>query len=293
MKNIFLLIFILIANIINAQDIDDLMDSELENSKEYISATFKSTRIINANSIELVKKQHLNFIISHRFGSVSNGISDFFGIDRSSIRLNLEYGIKDWLTVGIDRSSFNQTYDGYLKLRLLRQSKGKFSIPVSVSYFTSFEVFTRKFTDSERDNFLSSRFSYVHQLLIARKFNDKLSLQLTPSLVHRNLVPTALDMNDLFAVGIGGRYKITNRIAITAEYFYTIRSSRSSEIYNNPIAIGVDIETGGHVFQLMLTNTSLMYEGGFITGNNNDNFFKGGIHFGFNISRTFSFAKLK
>ncbi len=293
MKTIFLLIFVLITNIIYAQDIDDLLDGEFDNSNNYVSATFKSTRIINANSIELVKKQHLNFTISHRFGSINNGISDFFGIDRSTIRLNLEYGLKDWFTVGIDRSSFSQTYDGYFKFRLLRQSTGKWAIPVSITYFTSFEVFTRKFTEAERDNYLSSRLSYVHQLLIARKFNNKLSLQLTPSLVHRNLVPTALDMNDLYAVGLGGRYKITNRFAITAEYFYTIRSPRSSEAYNNPIAIGVDIETGGHVFQLMLTNTSLMYEGGFITGNNNDNFFKGGIHFGFNISRTFSFTKIK
>ncbi|MBU8892985.1 MAG: outer membrane beta-barrel protein [Bacteroidales bacterium] len=290
-KHIILLLLVVIVSKLSAQDIDDLMNSELSNEINYTSATFKSTRIINSHSVEQLKKQHLDFRISHRFGTVNNGISDFFGIDKSSIRLSLEYGITDWLMTGIGRSSFNQTYEGFIKVKILQQSTGEKNMPVSVNYFACVNEYTSDFVNTDLENYYSSRFSYIHQILIARKFNENLSLQLTPTLVHRNLVETVLETNDLYAIGIGGRYKLSRRIALTTEYFYSIRSSRSGSDYNDPFSIGVDIETGGHVFQLMLTNTSVMHESGFISGENNDNFFNGDIHFGFNITRIFSLKK--
>jgi Membrane bound beta barrel domain (DUF5777) len=287
-KYILLLLSVLILNNINAQDIDDLMNDVLGDETNYTTATFKSTRIINAHSVEQLKKLHLDFRISHRFGAVNYGISDFFGIDKSSIRLSLEYGITDWLMAGLGRSSFNQTYEGFLKAKILQQSTGEKNMPISLNYFGAINEYTSDFADTDRENYYSSRFSYIHQILIARKFNENLSLQLTPSLIHRNLVKTVLEPNDLYAIGVGGRYKITRRIALTAEYFYTIRYSRSNVDYNDPFSIGIDIETGGHVFQLMLTNTSVMHESGFISGEYNDNFFNGDIHLGFNITRIFS-----
>lgn len=290
-KYILLFLSLLILTNVYSQDIDDLMSDALEDEINYTTATFKSTRIINAHSIEQLKKQHLDFRISHRFGAVNNGVSDFFGIDKSSIRLSLEYGITDWLMAGLGRSSFNKTYEGFLKVKALQQSTGKRNMPISVNYFGAINEYTSDFSDTDRENYYSSRFSYIHQILIARKFNENISLQLTPTLVHRNLVKTVLEPNDLYAIGVGGRYKVTRRIAITAEYFYTIRSSRTEVEYNDPFSIGVDIETGGHVFQLMLTNTSVMHESGFITGEYNDNFFNGDIHFGFNITRIFSLKK--
>ncbi len=290
-KNILLFLLWAFSATVSAQDIDDLLNEVQESSVNFAEATFKSTRIINGHSVAQLTSQHLDFRISHRFGVISNGISDFIGLDKSSIRFTLEYGITDWLMLGVGRSSFDKTYDGSLKFRILRQSSGKRVMPISLSYFAGFDVFTRDFSDLERTNYVSSRFTYIHQLLVARKFGENLSLQLSPTLVHRNLVPTVLDMNDIYSVGVGGRYKITKRLAITAEYFYSIRSPRSSETYHDPMSIGIDIETGGHVFQLMLTNSSVMYDGGFITGQNNDDFFKGDIHLGFNISRIFSFKK--
>ncbi len=283
--------FIFIVGQFYAQNIDDLLNKTLQESTNYTSATFKSTRIINAHSIEQVKKNHLDFRISHRFGTINSGVKNLFGLDQSTIHLSFEYGLTDNLTLGIGRSSYNKTFDGFVKYKLLKQSSGKKSMPVTLNYFGSMEIFTSDFSEPERDNHFSSRLTYVHQVLIARKFNDKLSLQISPTLIHKNLVPTVLDMNDLYAAGIGGRYKLNKRIAITAEYFYTIRFERSGTEYFDPISIGIDIETGGHVFQLMLSNTSIMREGDFIYGTNNDNFFDGGIHFGFNINRTFSFNK--
>ncbi len=277
---------------ISAQSLEDLIDEGFDNQVDYTIATFKASRIINGHSVEQMKKQELDFRISHRFGAVNRGISDFFGLDKSSIRLAFEYGITDWLMVGVARSSFNSTYDSFAKFRLLRQSKGgKFQMPVSLTYLASIEANTKDFQNPDQTNFVSSRISYVHQLLIARKFNSKISLQLMPTVVHRNLVPSVLEMNDLYAVGIGGRYKITTRLALMAEYYYTIRPSRYVVEHQDPIAFGVDVETGGHVFQIMLTNTSVMNEGGFIPGANNAGFFAGNVHLGFNISRVFSLKK--
>ncbi|HHH52284.1 MAG TPA: hypothetical protein ENK91_01375, partial [Bacteroidetes bacterium] len=161
------------------QDIDDLMDSELSESKEYAMATFKSTHIINSHSVAQLKKNHLNFLIYHRFGAITGGIDKFFGIDNANMRLGFEYAVNDWLTIGIGRSNFEKTYDGLIKMRLLRQSKGKgFSSPVTISYLATSEIVSKKFDDPNRTNYFSSRISYIYQLLIARKFNENLSLQL-------------------------------------------------------------------------------------------------------------------
>ena len=289
-KKITLIISLLFIFVIsNAQDIDDLMNDASNDEVNYTTATFKSTRIINGHSVETVKKKHLDFRISHRFGTVNGGISNFFGIDQSTIHLGFDYGINNKLTIGYGRSSYNKTYDLTLKYKLLQQSTGKKNMPISMTYYGSTEIFSRPFANADRTNYFSSRLTYTNQLLIARKFNENLSLQIMPTYIHKNLTPTVYDMNDVFAMGIGGRYKITKRMALTAEYYYAYHSPRSTTNYHNPISIGIDIETGGHVFQIMLTNTSIMKEGGFIYGDDNGDILKGDIHLGFNISRIFSF----
>jgi len=292
-KLLFLLsILALTITSVFAQDMDDLLDAELNNTKDYATATFKSTHIINSHSVAQLKKNHLNFIIYHRFGAISGGIKQFFGIDNANMRLGFEYAVNDWLTVGVGRSNFEKTYDGFVKMRILRQSKGgKRAMPITLTYLGASEIFTKSFDDPDRENYFSSRLTYIHQLLIARKFNENLSLQLMPTVIHKNLVKTALELNDLPALGFGGRYKLNKRIALTFEYYATFRLKKHNISYHNPLSIGLDIETGGHVFQLVLANSSLMQEGGFIYGVNNDDFFKGDIHFGFNITRVFSFNK--
>ncbi|WP_372776647.1 DUF5777 family beta-barrel protein [Mangrovibacterium sp.] len=291
MKKIILYMIFLVPFASTGQDLDELLDAETSVGKIYESAAFKATRVINGHSVEQMKAKHLDFRISHRFGELNGGAYEFFGLDQATIHLSLEYGLKDWLMVGVGRSNLLKTYDGFVKLKLLRQTAGSNSVPIFLSYMGSTEIFTTKWTNLERDNLFSSRLTYVHQLLIARKFNDQLSLQLSPTLVHKNLTPTTRDDNDLYALGASGRYKISNRVAINAEYFYAFRSDDASVDYPNSLSFGVDIETGGHVFQLMLTNSLAMREGGFIWGQDNHNWDDGGIHFGFNVSRVFSFDK--
>jgi hypothetical protein len=259
----------------------------------YVSETFMSTRIINGHSVETIRKKQLDFRISHRFGQLNEGIDQFYGLDHGTIHLSLEYGITNWLQFGIGRSTFEKTVDGYIKATLFRQSSGIKNMPVHITYLASSEWITLKSSQAARYEFFGLRLSYIQQLMIARKFNNRFSLQLSPIFIHRNQVPTELDQNDIFAVGSGARYKITKWIAVSAEYYHVFRKNADAlpTKYYNPLSICVDIDTGGgHVFQIMLTNSQAMREGGFI-GKTTGSWKDGGIHLGFNISRLFSFAK--
>ncbi|MFT3754110.1 MAG: DUF5777 family beta-barrel protein [Paludibacter sp.] len=273
-------------------DLLNMIDSITPKQTQYTYGTFKSTRVINGHSIERMPEKQLDFRVSHRFGLISQGYEQFFGLDQGTIFISLEYGIKNWVMVGLNRASTEKTVSGFTKFSILRQSSGAINMPVSFSYFVSANVNGLKWTDPNRANYFYSRLTYTHQLLIARKFNEQFSLQVSPTLIHRNLVPTALDNNDLFAVGISGRYKLSRRIAFNVEYYPVISPfwNYVDPKYTNSFSVGFDIETGGHVFQLMLSNSVGMIEKAFIA-ETTDSWFKGNIHLGFNISRVFSFKK--
>jgi hypothetical protein len=266
------------------EDLLSLLGGDEEQT--YTTATFKTTRIINMHSLENAAAGVMDFRISHRFGFINTGAYDLFGLDQALMRIGFEYGITDRLMVGMGRSNVNKAYDSFLKYKILRQGSGKHNIPLSISYFASAVCNTVKWADPNRDNYFSSRMQYTHQLLIARKFNNDLSLQLTPTLVHKNLVPTLQDKNDILAMGFGGRYKLTQRFSVNGEYIYVLPNQITSTFYNS-LSLGVDIETGGHVFQLHLTNSTSMLEPGFITESVGQ-WKNGGIHFGFNVSRVFT-----
>ena len=289
MKNLLLLVvFIMFTTGLFAQDdTANITNSSRKKDIEFTTETFESTRILNGHSIERLDPGQLDFRISHRFGTLNSGAYNFFGLDQSNIHLSLEYGITKWLMIGVGRGNYQKTFDGFTKFSVLRQSKGSRVMPVSVSVVTSAAMSTLKWTDPSRTNYFSSRLSYVAQLLIARKFGDFLSLQVTPSYVHRNLVATELDPNDLYSIGVGGRIKLTSMISLNAEYYYLLNSTKymSQKVYN-PLSIGVDIYTGGHTFQLFFTNSQSMIEKGFI-GETTGSWAKGDIRFGFNISRIF------
>ncbi len=283
-----LVIFFLLdsATLLAQQDLLNELNSAVGEQTYYTFATFKSTRIINGNSIEQMKMRQLDFRVNHRFGAVNGGVYTLFGLDQAFVNLSFEYGITDWLQVGIRRGTYKKTYDGSLKLRLLRQSSGERVMPLSITYFADAAVNTLKFTNPNIENTFANRLAFTHQLLIARKFNERLSLQLSPSFVHRNLV-ISTEENNTYAVGFGGRYKITRRVGVSFEYFWAGNTSRNTSLHNSA-SIGVDIETGGHVFQLFLTNSTAMLESVFIP-ETKGNWLDGGIHFGFNISRVFAF----
>jgi hypothetical protein len=224
----------------------------------------------------------------HRFGELSDGAYELFGLDNAEIRFGLDYGIADFLSVGVGRSSLDKTYDANFKLKLLRQTAGK--IPVSVSLY---ELLTYTSFPKQADKpFLTSRFrtAYTSQLLIASKLSRKLSLQIAPTLIHFNMVSTPKDKNDVFALGLGGRMKITNRMSIDAEYNVLAGNQVvSSKVYNS-LSLGLDIETGGHVFQLVFTNSRGMI-GPYYLAKTSGQWSDGNIYFGFNISRAFNFKR--
>ena len=272
---------------------DDLLSllGEDEEETSVTTAAFKTTRVVNGHSIENVAAGVLDVKISHRFGFLNSGIKDLFGLDNATIRIGGEYGISDRLMIGFGRSSFEKTYDGFTKLRLLRQKTGAKSFPFSLSYAGSVAVTTADYPIEERENYATSKFFYMNQLLIARKFSDKFTLQFMPTLVHRNLVPNPDIENDVFSIGTAFRQKLSNRVTINLEYYYMLPDQIPDQ-FNNSLSLGFDIETGGHVFQMHLTNATSMVYKGFVTETVGD-WFDGDIHFGFNISRVFTIKKPK
>ena len=285
MKKIFLTAFLILASLqLSSQDLLDILELEAPVPENIVSATFKGTRIVNGHSIENRKNKELEFIISHRFGRVNTGFEELFGLDQANIRFALEYGLTDDLTAGLGRSSFEKTYDGYLKYRLLKQKTGANAFPFAVSLFGSIAAKSQKAIAGNERTFAESLF-YVGQVLIAKKVNSSLSIQVTPTYVHRNLATIAADPHDIFALGFGTRVKLSKRVSLNAEYYQQFQKLTSINARNS-LAFGVDIETGGHVFQIILSNAITMVEKSFIT-ETTGNFFGGDIHLGFNLSRTF------
>lgn len=265
---------------------DSLM---VDQKGKYVSGTFKGIHIINLHSIEAPAKKELVFMIMHRFGKINDGAYQFFGLDNATMRMGFDYGLTNRLAIGIGRSTFEKTYDGYIKVKLLRQTDGSNKIPVSATALLGIAHTTLKYADKPYMN-AKYRTQYTAQLLLARKMGRNLSVQLSPTWLHYNLVPTTADKNDLFALGIGARMKITKRASINIEYNYLPADQiKSFKVYNS-LSAGFDIETGGHVFQVHVTNSQGMVEPLYI-GRTTGSWGKGDIYFGFNISRSFKFGK--
>jgi hypothetical protein len=289
-KHSILVLCIFIPLSLSAQDVDQLLAELMKDTTpNYTYGTFKGTTIINGQSVEIPGAGDLNFKISHRFGALNLGLYELFGLDQATTRFGFEYGLWENASLSIGRNSFEKTYDGAVKVRLLRQQTGSRNIPLSVTVYSTAFVNSLKWDIPERENLFSSRLSYATQILLARKFSQKFSLQLSPSYVHKNLVPTPEDQNNIFAMGIGGRYKIARKVSMNAEYFYLL-PGKTAEDYVNSLSAGFDIETGGHVFQLQITNSQAMFEKGFVSETTGE-WLKGDIYFGFNIFRVFPIRK--
>lgn len=290
----YIILCLLLGNVAAfAQDTSLLkMLDESQNSSDQshvVTGTFKATQLINVPTVESPGKQSLQFLIMHRFGKLNEGAYELFGLDNASIRFGLDYGFTDRLSAGVGRSSVDKAFDGNIKYKILQQSTGKGAVPISLSLYELVTHYTQRYTDKP---YLNSRFrtSYTSQLLIARKFSRNLSLQLAPSWTHYNLVATPEDNNDQFAITAGGRMKFTKRMSVTAEYSYLLPDQVVSTKVYNSLSLGVDIETGGHVFQLVFTNSNGMI-GPYYLSRTNGSWGKGDIFFGFNISRSFNFRK--
>jgi len=286
----FLFVFIGCSSLI-AQPDDDLsklLDEEMnkEETVDYATATFKTTRLVNGHTNENVAAGVMDMRLSHRFGAFNTGIKNFFGLDQATMRVALEYGITNWLMVGGGRSNYEKTYDTFLKAKVLRQSKGKRRMPISLSYFTSIQTKTIPFSDPNRTNFFTSNIFYVHQLIFARKFSEGISVMIAPTVVHRNLVAKVTDPHDLYSIAIGGRMKLSKRTSINFEYFYQLPGTKPPGT-TDCFSIGFDIETGGHVFQLTFNNSPTQVERAFIH-ETRGSWKNGDIIGGFNLSRVFT-----
>ena len=270
-----------------AQEEEDLLSLlDEEETVNYVTGSFKANRVINLHSLENTSAGELDVKISHRFGFLSGSFYELFGLDQATIRIGGDYGITERLMIGIGRSNFEKTYDGFVKFKLLRQSTGKAKTPFTVCLLGTTAITTIKFSDPDRENFFSSRLYYTGQLIIGRKFSNAFSIQFSPTIVHRNLVRTNIEENDVFAIGAGARLKLGKRTSLNTEYIYVLPNQLAPE-FRNSLSVGFDIETGGHVFQLHFTNSTSMIEKGFVAETVGD-WADGDIHFGFNISRVFN-----
>lgn len=275
---------------LNAQDIDLFAEKDTVKVKDITTATFKSSRVVNGQSIENVGVGVLDFKILHRFGAINQGGYELFGIDQATMRMGLDYGLTNRFMFGIGRSTYQKQYDGFVKYKLLQQQSGLKEIPVGVSLVSTIIYKSlRSAPNAQYLEYSTDKLSYAHQLLIARKFNDYFSLQITPTLVHYNLVETSSLPNDFKSIGISMRQRISKRVNITGEYFYRIDKLAG---YHDPLTFGLDIETGGHVFQLHVTNATGMTERTFIN-ETTGSWSEKDIRFGFNLVRAFTLKKPK
>ncbi len=285
-KLLFILPLHILLTSASAQEDDLLSLLEEEETFNYTTATFKANRVVNMHSLENTSGGVLDIKISHRFGFLSGGPYEFFGLDQATIRIGGDYGVTDRLMVGIGRSNFEKTFDVFAKFKLLRQSTGKRNTPISLCLLGTTAIKTIKPSDPTRENFFSSKLYYVGQLIIGRKFSNAFSIQFSPTIVHRNLVTSEIEENDILALGTAARIKLGKRTSLNGEYIYVLKAQLAPG-FRNSVSLGIDIETGGHVFQLHFTNSTSMIEKGFVAETVGD-FWDGDIHFGFNISRVFN-----
>lgn len=287
-----LILFVALGASIQAQDLLD----ELEQQEDSIApafpviATFKSTRLINMSTLEVEGKGTLEFRIAHRFGDIggpAGGDDNFYGLDGPvALQLYFNYSLTDRLALGFGRTNFGKLIDGNIKYRLLRQSSDD-KIPVSITVQARANLTHREEAfQGEFDNF-AHRMSFVNQVMVGRKFGKRLSLQVNAYHLHYNLVELKSDKNDIFAAGAMGRFKLNHRFALTGEYagaFGAYSANRNQLVPSG--SIGVDIETGGHVFQLFFTNSYSINEAQFLPFTQKK-WSEGQVRWGFNVSRVF------
>ena len=302
MRRRLILLALLISVGLNAQDdlFADMQEEADAEGEPKVIATFKAIKLINANTNELVKAKTLDFRITHRFGNIGGGagggVHTLYGFDTAeNIRFSFDYGVTDKLTLGFGRSKTKEHLDFNLKYQILHQTVHG-GMPISLVLYSNIALTPERDVNQLYGKF-TNRMSYAHQLIIARKFSSKFSMMVLPTYLHRNFVITSIndnndayESNDLFALGVGGRIKLTHRVSIVAEYYHNFskyRMDNPSNPYYNHLGLGGEIETGGHVFHLNLTNSSGIILNDYLV-NTSETWTNGGFKFGFNISRVFN-----
>lgn len=266
---------------------EDLLEEFDEPSQEKVSSVFNATRLVNMNSTEILPAKSLEFRIAHRFADFSKGFENLFGFDGpASILFSLDYSVSDKLTLGIGRTNINQNLNFNLKYAWLQQTKGN-KTPLSVVSYNQLNLTHRKEQFVGEFRYFTNRINYVNQLLISKKFNQRISVQISPTYMFQSLVDLKSDKHHLFAMPIAARYKVSKRVSIVGEYIPRLNTynSQHSSLHNS-LSLGVDLETGGHVFQLFFTNSTSINDFQVIT-QTNTSWQENSFRIGFNISRVF------
>ena len=283
-KNSFILFFIFCFGISNAQDeLLNELESENEAKKEKEIAAFKGMQVCTMQSTKLAAKGEWYFLVSHRFGDLTDGLQNFFGLDNALTKIGGLYGITEWLTLGVSRHTLNKNYELSAKYKFANQEINGF--PVTIVGYNTMDINSDLNKEEFPDLKSSNRFSFSTQLPISRKFSNSFSLELNPIYIHKNLYEPLFEEKDNFLMAFGGRYKLSKRISFNLEYAARL-NARETNYYHNPATIGLDIETGGHVFQLVFSNSQAMNDVSYFTNATGISEGKG-VYFGFNMYRVF------
>lgn len=278
-----LLLLLSTMNLFAQNDLLNELDSK-PTQKEAVTATFKALQICNLQSTKLPAQGEFYVLISHRFGDLTHGFENFFGLDEAKTKLGGIYGVTNWLSVGVSRHTYQKTYETALKYRLANQIEDGF--PVTIVGYNTLDINSELKTADYPQLKFNNRLAYSAQLLVSRKMSESLSLQLSPIFIHKNLYDDALENANLALLGSGARYKLTKRLSLNLEYALRLNPLNNSTTYQNPISAGLDIETGGHVFQMVFSNSQALNDVS-IFSNSTGNFYSKGIFFGFNMYRVF------
>jgi len=268
MKNLSLLFFIIITQFsINAQE------------PEIVKNVFSGTRFVNTQSANLANKGDLLLLIQHRFGDISDGFYELFGLDQASMRIGFEYGFGNNLNFGVGRSTFMKTFDAFGKYRIVQQNTN-FPLTIAVSAGGSIPSI-RNFFPDEFDNF-SDKLSANTQVHFATAFNN-FGFQLSPGYLKTGFSPLENRSFSFFNLGIGGSIKLSKKVSANIEYLYPFTNAIKNQ---HPLSLGIDLDTGGHLFQLVLSNSQRMFEQAIYSQTTGD-WTKGSLFFGFNLIREF------
>ncbi len=266
---------------------DDLLnqlDAENSNKKEIETAAFKGLQIGNMQSTKLAAQGEWYMVVSHRFGDLTNGLDNFFGLDNALTKIGGIYGATKWLSLGASRHTYNKTYELSVKYKFANQVSHGF--PVSIVGYNTMDINSALKTTLYPTLKFTNRLAYTSQLLMSRKFSESFSFEVAGIYVHKNLFEDSQELKDQYLVGAGGRYKLSKRLSVNLEYAAKVNRLASAPLYQDPITLGLDIETGGHVFQMVFSNCQPMNDVAVFT-NATGNWNKGSLYFGFNMYRVF------
>jgi len=280
MKNLLLAAALFFSAYNYAQDdlLTELDSTQVEDT--YATAAFKGLQVVTLQTTKMPAANEWYFVVSHRFGTVKNGIDEFFGLDAATTKIGGVYGITNWLSVSASRHTLLKMYEGSVKYRVARQSA---DFPVDIVGYNTIDINTFLEKEDYPNIEFADRLSFISQILISRKFSDRLSLELVPSYIHKNLYNPLIENDGQFTMAAGGRMKLTKRLSVNLEYGYNFDKP---DFYKNPLSVGLDLETGGHIFQLIFTNSQAMTESGYLTNAAGD-WADGDFFFGFNLYRVF------